>query len=69
MSLFSLFSGLDTEEQTEKLVEEFSLRISPTDKHELDKLPKHYKKILNAAIRKTIRFVVHVSKFETKEST
>ena len=66
MSPFTLFNLIDEEDQA-KLLEEFSLRITPNDKYELDKMSKHWKKVLNAAIRQTIKFVIHMSKFDRRE--
>lgn len=66
MSPFTLFNLIDEEDQA-KLLEEFSLRVSVNDKYELDKMSKYWKKILNAAIRQTIKFVVHMSKFDRRE--
>lgn len=66
MSPFTLFNLIDEEDQT-KLLEEFSLRLSVNDKYELDKLSKHWKKVLNSAIRQTIKSVVHMSKFDRRE--
>jgi hypothetical protein len=66
MSLLSAL-GLMTHgehEETDKLIEDYGLRVSPRDKHGIDGMPKALKAQLNKELRTLIKFYIHLAKFD-----
>jgi hypothetical protein len=67
MSLFTWWNETE-QEPADKLLEDYSLRVSPKDKHSLDSMPKPLKAKMNVEIRLLIKFYAHLAKFDPNNS-
>lgn len=63
MSIFSLLGLSQTEEKAEKLLDDYSLRITPHAKQAIEKMPKPLKQKMNQDIRGVIQFYAYLGKF------
>ena len=67
MSIFNLLGLGHTEECPEKLLDDYSLRISPRAKQSIEHMTKPLKGKMNQDIRGVIAFYAHMAKFNPNE--